>query len=98
MGGENQVGTDQIKRALSGLQVVLPKLIVTLKDGFQLTDISALMGDPTFMQAVKNIQASALALKGEAQDLTLDEGVELIGPAAALVAEIVKAVKAQPGA
>lgn len=88
-------GTDQMKRCIAGLQVVLPKLIVQLKDGVQVTDITALMGDATFMQAINNIKASALEAKAEAQDLQVDEIVELVGPAATLVAEIIKAVKAQ---
>ena len=87
-----------MQRCIAGLSVVLPKLIVTLKDGFQITDISALMGDPTFMQAVKNIQASALATKAEAQDLTLDEGISLLGPVGALVGEVIKAATSKTGA
>ena len=94
MAEENKLGVVQLQRCLAGLQVVLPRLIVRLKDGFQVADISALMGDATFMQAISNIKESALAVKAEAQDLTLDEGIELVGPAAALVAEIIKAVKA----
>ena len=89
-------GIDQMQRTIAALSVVLPKLIVQFKDGFQVTDITALMGDPTFMQAVNNIKDAAPKIKAEAEDLTLDEGIALVGPAATLVADIIKAVKAAP--
>jgi flagellar biosynthesis/type III secretory pathway chaperone len=73
----NELGIDKTTSVLNALNSLSIKLIELGKDGFQISDATALIADEEVRNLLVEAYTAISGLKSELNDLNLHEGIEL---------------------
>jgi hypothetical protein len=87
-----QKGVKEIEELLDGVDAIVMALVSELKDGFQVSDLAAILAKVAIDPKVKDAFDGVGGVVGEFKDISINEGIELGIKGARMVAGWIGAI------